>query len=75
MQCAQVCGAQAYVVPGDGSCGPSSAAAFLFGDEVFGRQLKQKMNKFMGHHWEKKYKYKTECSEESPFIRQLGGGG
>ena len=68
-------GDKIYVVPGDGSCGPNSAAAFLFGDEVFGRQLKQKMNKFMGHHWEKKYKYKTGCSEESPFIRKLGGGG
>ena len=25
-----------YVVPGDGACGPNSAAAHLFGDEVFG---------------------------------------
>ena len=25
-----------YLVPGDGKCGPSSASAFLFGDEVFG---------------------------------------
>ena len=24
-----------YQVPGDGSCGPSSAAAFLFSDEIF----------------------------------------
>ena len=29
-----------YVVPGDGSCGPSSASAFLFGDEIFGPKLR-----------------------------------
>jgi hypothetical protein len=29
-----------YVVPGDGCCGPNCAAAFLFGDEVFGPQLR-----------------------------------
>ena len=64
-----------YVVPGDGSCAPSSASAFLFRDEVFGRQLKDKMNKFIAKHWERKYKYKTQCSENYPFTRKLGGGG
>ena len=64
-----------YVVPGDGSCAPSSASAFLFKDEVFGTQLKKKMNNFIAEHWEKKYKYKTQCSKTSPFIRKIGGGG
>ena len=64
-----------YVVPGDGSCAPSSASAFLFKDEVFGTQLKRKMNRFLAEHWEKKYKFKTQCSETSPFIRKIGGGG
>ena len=68
-------GDKVYVVPGDGSCAPSSVSAFLFGDEIYGRQLKQKMNRFMAEHWEKKYKYKTGCSKESPFIRNIGGGG
>ena len=64
-----------YVVPGDGSCAPSSASAFLFKDEVFGIQLKKKINKFIAEHWDKKYKFKTQCSETSPFIRKIGGGG
>ena len=64
-----------YVVAGDGSCLPSSASAFLFKDEVFGRQLKDKMNKFLAKHWERKYKFKTQCSENHPFIRNIGGGG
>ena len=63
-----------YTVPGDGSCGPSSAAAFLFKDEVFGTQLKRKTNRFLAKHWEKKYKFKSQCSEDSPFVRQVGRG-
>ena len=35
-----------YVVPGDGACGPNSAAAHLFGDEVFGPKLRKQMNSF-----------------------------
>ena len=63
-----------YTVPGDGSCGPSSASAFLFKDEVFGTQLKRKTNKFLAKHWEKKYKFKCQCSEVSPFVREVGRG-
>ena len=64
-----------YKVAGDGACGPNSAAAFLFKDEVFGPKLKRNMNKFMARHWKKKYQFKTQCSEDSPFIRKTGGGG
>ena len=39
-----------YVVPGDGACGSNCAAAFLFGDEKYGRRLRLRMNKFMGKH-------------------------
>ena len=63
-----------YVVPGDGKCGPSSASAFLFGDEVFGGKLRSKMNKFMAKHWHKRYKNITQCSKDHPFVRKLGGG-
>ena len=63
-----------YIVPGDGSCGPSSASAFLFKDEVFGTQLKRKTNKFLAMHWERKYKFKSRCSEDSPFVREVGRG-
>ena len=48
-------GDKIYTVPGDGACGPNSASAFLFKDEVFGPQLKRNMNRFMARHWEKKY--------------------
>ena len=47
-------GDKAYCVPGDGSCAPSPASAFLFRDEIFGRKLKQKMNEFMAKYWDKK---------------------
>ena len=60
---------------GDGACGPNSASAFLFEDEVFGTKLKQKMNRFMAKHWNKKYRFKTQCSKDDPFVRKLGGGG
>ena len=33
------------------------------------------MNKFMAKHWGKKYKFKTQCSENHPFERNVGGGG
>ena len=33
------------VVPGDVACGPNSASAFLFQDEVFGHKLRRNMNK------------------------------
>ena len=35
-----------YVVPGNGACGPNSAAAFLFQDEIFGPRLCKKKNIF-----------------------------
>ena len=63
-----------YVVPGDGCCGPNSAAAFLFGDEVYGPPLRIKMNGFMAKHWHSRYKYITQCSKKHPFERKLGKG-
>ena len=68
-------GHKIYMVPGDGSCGPSSASAFLFKDEVFGPKLRRNMNKFMAKHWGKKYQYKTQCSDGHPFVRKIGVGG
>ena len=61
-------------MPGDGSCGPSSASAFLFKDEVFGKKLRRGMNRRMAKHWYKRYQFITQCSEDHPFIRKLGGG-
>ena len=63
-----------YTVPGDGSCGPNSATAFLFEDEVFGPKLRKRMNKHMAKHWNLRYQYITECSEDQPFVRKLGEG-
>jgi hypothetical protein len=60
-----------YVVPGDGCCGPNSAAAFLFQDEVYGPPLRRQMNKFMAKHWHKRYSLITQCSAKHPFIRKL----
>ena len=62
-----------YVVLGDGSCAPRSAAAWLFQDENFGPQLRRKMNLFMAKNWYRKYQYLTPCSEESPFVKQIKG--
>ena len=64
-----------YVVTGDGCCGPNCAAAFLFGDEVYGPKLRRLMNIFFASHWEDRYKYITQCSEDHPYVRKLGGGG
>ena len=61
-----------YVVPGDGCCGPNCAAAFLFHDEVFGPQLRIKMNKHMALNWKRKYENITQCSPGYPFERKLG---
>ena len=33
------------------------------------------MNRFFARHWEKRYKYLTQCSENPPFVRKIGGGG
>ena len=63
-----------YCVPGDGACGPNSISAHLFKDEVFGPKLRRKINDFKLEHWDKKYKHKTQCSEESPFVRKIGSG-
>ena len=32
------------------------------------------MNQFQAEHWEKRYKYITQCSKDHPFIRKLKGG-
>ena len=61
-----------YKVPGNGACGPNSAAAFLFSDDIFGPKLRRNMNLFMAKHWDSHYQYKTQCTEESPFERKLG---
>ena len=60
-----------YVVPGDGACGANSAAAHLFQDEVYGPRLRKKINCFFAKHFYKKYQFKTACSPESPFRRQI----
>ena len=67
-------GDKIYSVPADGACGPNSASAFLFKDEVFGPKLRRAMNNFFVKHWSKKYQYKTQCSEATPFVRKVGGG-
>ena len=64
-----------YIVPGNGACGPNAISAHLFKDDVFGPKLKRRMNQFFAKHWEKKYKFITGCSKESPFERKLPGGG
>ena len=46
-----------YVGPGDGCCGPNCAAAFLFHDEVFGPNLRKRMNQFQAKHWYNRYQY------------------
>ena len=68
-------GDKIYTVPGDGACGANSIAAHLFRDEVFGPKLRKKINDFKVKHWDKKYKFKTQCSVESPFVRRIGLGG
>ena len=60
------------MVPGDGACGPNSAAAHLFEDEVFGPKLRKQMNMFFAKHFYKKYQYKTPCSTATPFRRKVG---
>jgi hypothetical protein len=67
-------GDMVYTVPGDGKCGPSSASAFLFEDEIFGGKLRRNMNIFMAKNWKRRYQYITQCSEKHPFIRKLAGG-
>ena len=44
-----------YGVPGNGACGPNSASAHLFEDEVYGQSLRKQMNEFMANHWERRY--------------------
>ena len=57
-----------YTVAGDGSCGASSAAVFLFGDEIYGHNLRKMINEFMAHHFQSKYKLKTPF----PLERNIG---
>ena len=61
-----------YVVPGDGCCGPSCGAAFLFHDEIHGPKLRRKMNLQMAKYWSKRYVNLTQCSSDHPFKRKLG---
>ena len=68
-------GDKVYQVPGNGACFSNSAAAHLFKDEVFGTKLRRGMNHFFAKHFEKKYKFLTPCSKETPFSRKIGGGG
>ena len=63
-----------YAVPGNGCCGPNCAAAFLFHDEVFGAKLRIQMNKFQAKHWNRRYRFITQCSKGHPFVRKLKGG-
>ena len=62
-----------YVVPGDGACGPNSAAAHLFGDEVFGPKLRKQMNLFWADHFYEKYYLITPCAPETPLRRNIKG--
>ena len=61
-----------YTVPGDGACASNSMSAHLFKDEVFGPKLRRRINEFKVKHWDRKYKLKTQCSVESPFVRKIG---
>ena len=63
-----------YTVPGNGCCGPNSAAAFLFLDEKYGPKLKKRMNLFMVKHWKTRYQYLTQCSPGHPFVRKHKDG-
>ena len=63
-----------FSVPGDGSCGVSSAAAFLFKDEMYGVSLRKCINKFLIKHFERKYKDLLPCEEQNPFVRRVGLG-
>ena len=64
-----------YTVPGDGCCGPNSASAHLFKDEVYGPKLRRKMNQFAADHFNHgRYKFIFNCSPENPYIRKLGDG-
>ena len=63
-----------YVVPGDGCCAPNCAAAYLFHDEVFGPKLRRNMNCYIANHWNERYKYITQCSENHPFVRNSRNG-
>ena len=68
-------GDMVYVVPGDGACGPNSISAHLFRDEVFGPKLRRKINDFKVEHWDRKYKLKTQCTVDSPYVRRIGSKG
>ena len=62
-----------YQVPGDGACGPNTAAAHLFKDEVFGPKLRKNMNIYFADHYYRKYHTISPCSPENPFIRRCKG--
>ena len=62
-----------YIVPGDGACAPN-CAAFLFHDEIFGPQLRRRMNLFFANHWHSRYQFISQCSPGHPYVRKLGDG-
>ena len=62
-----------YKVPGDGACGPNSASAHLFEDEVFGPKLRRNINLFWANHFYRKYQYITPCTQDTPFKRNING--
>ena len=63
-----------YVVPGNGACAANSAAALLFGDEVFGPKLRSRMNQHLAKFFYTRYQNITQCSPGHPFVRKLAGG-
>ena len=67
--CKHLVKAVLYVVPGDGCCGPNCAAALLFQDEIFGPELRRRMNLFMAKYWNTRYRYITQYSPGNHFVR------
>ena len=63
-----------YVVPANGAYAPNSAAALLFGAEVFGPKLRGRMNRYMAKYFYTRYQNITQCSPGHPFVRKLAGG-
>ena len=60
-----------YKVKGDGACAPNAICAWLFHDETLGPIFKRDMNLQFADLWEPKYKNKTSCTDEGPFVRKL----
>jgi hypothetical protein len=52
----------------------AQAACWSVEDEVFGLKLRRKMNSFQARHWNKRYRYLTQCSPKHPFVRKVING-